>query len=136
MGDYVDNVVSIVSQEKKIFNLEEARNILPLVLRITAEIQREVSQKLNRLESIKYGSSEAAQALEKEIQDTVQYWQSKVSRLGAHPKGLWIADFDHGQGYFCWKYPESDILYSHGYHEGFSGRQEIANGGALKPVLV
>ncbi|MCB0349012.1 MAG: DUF2203 family protein, partial [Bdellovibrionales bacterium] len=30
-----------------------------------------------------------------------------------------------GSSYFCWKYPEEDILFSHGYLEGFTSRVAI-----------
>jgi hypothetical protein len=34
-------------------------------------------------------------------------------------------DFDNGDGYYCWSYPESAITHYHGYDEGFSGRMSI-----------
>ncbi|MBX2995507.1 MAG: DUF2203 domain-containing protein [Bdellovibrionaceae bacterium] len=120
----MDNVVSI-SQTQRTFTLQQAQELLPVIIHITAESQREVSRMVNRLEAIKYGSTEAAQQLEEDIQTQIDHWQQKLSRLGVHPKGLWLADFDNGRGYYCWKYPESSIRFFHGYQDGFSGRQEI-----------
>ena len=120
----MDNLVSI-SQTQRVFSLTQAQELLPILLHITADSQREVSKLVNRLEAIKYGSSEAAQQLEDQIQSQIDHWQQKLSRLGVHPKGLWLADFDNGQGYYCWKYPENNIRFCHGYQDGFSGRQEI-----------
>lgn len=120
----MDNVVSI-SQTQRTFTLQQAQELLPVIIHITAESQREVSRMVNRLEAIKYGSTEAAQQLEEDIQALIDHWQQKLSRLGVHPKGLWLADFDNGRGYYCWKYPESSLRFFHGYQDGFSGRQEI-----------
>lgn len=124
----MENVVSIFPQ-KKTFSVDEVRELLPLVLHVTAEAQREVSKMMNRLEAIKYGSSEAAANLEVEIQNEINTWQNKLTRLGARPKGLWLADFDNGTGYYCWKYPESDVRFWHGYQDGFSGRQPLLTEG-------
>ena len=43
----------------------------------------------------------------------------------AQIKGMWLADFDAGNGYYCWKFPENEIRFWHGYKDGFSGRVEI-----------
>ena len=64
-------------------------------------------------------------ALESKINQKMDEWNSKVSRLGGISKGLWLVDFDSGDGFYCWKYPENDILYWHSYHEGFEGRVPI-----------
>ncbi|MFN7728834.1 MAG: DUF2203 domain-containing protein [Bdellovibrio sp.] len=120
----MDNLVSI-SQAQRVFSLTQAQELLPILLHVTADSQREVSKLVNRLEAIKYGSTEAARQLEDQIQAQIDHWQKKLSRLGVHPKGLWLADFDNGKGYYCWKYPESSIRFCHGYQDGFSGRKEI-----------
>ena len=40
-------------------------------------------------------------------------------------KGLWLVDFDNGNGYYCWRWPEPELAYFHGYDEGFDGRVRI-----------
>ena len=37
-------------------------------------------------------------------------------------KGLWLVDFDSGDGYWCWAYPEDDLGYWHSYEGGFGAR--------------
>ena len=120
----MENLFSI-HRARRVFTYGEAQQVLPVVIRITAESQREMTQLLNRLESIKYGSTAAAQELEEQIEQLIEHWQKKLSGLGVHPKGLWLADFDFGKGYYCWKYPESDLRFYHGYQDGFSGRKSI-----------
>ena len=60
-----------------------------------------------------------------EIEAVVSDWARQVIELGLEVKGAWLADFDNGSGYYCWRYPEEDLLYFHSYEEGFSGRMRI-----------
>ena len=126
----MENIVPI-HRAHRVFNLNEANGLLPIIVRITAEAQREMTSLRNRIEAIKYGSSAAAEQLEEEVQALVDHWQKRLTSLGVHPKGLWLADFDHGSGYYCWKYPESSIRFCHGYQDGFSGRKELSPEGLL-----
>lgn len=48
---------------------------------------------------------------------------------GAEVKGLWLVDFDNGEGYWCWKFGEDDIYYEHSYEAGFPGRKLIEGSG-------
>lgn len=111
--------------QKRIFTIEAAQGLLPVVYRITETAQKEVRMLINRMEAIKGMSSSKASEIEAEINLTIDRWQQKVSKLGGNPKGLWLADFDNGDGYYCWKFPETEISYWHGYNDGFSGRSPI-----------
>lgn len=108
--------------DKRFFTRESAQELLPLVYKITESTQREVRVLANRMESIKNMSGLRAKEIEDEINVLIDRWQQKLLKLGARPKGLWLADFDDGKGYFCWKYPETEIQYWHAYNDGFSGR--------------
>ena len=110
---------------KRTFTLELAEEILPVIYRITEAAQKEVKLLGNRMESVKSTSPEKAKELEMEINVVVEKWQQKVAKLGGSPKGIWLADFDKGDGYYCWKFPETKISYWHGYNDGFSGRQQV-----------
>ena len=48
-----------------------------------------------------------------------------VQSLGLEAKGLWLVDFDNGEGYYCWSYPEPTIAHYHTYDAGFAGRITI-----------
>ena len=52
-------------------------------------------------------------------------WAEAVQDLGAEAKGLWLVDFDAGNGYYCWKHPEPTVSHYHGYDDGFAGRMKI-----------
>ena len=80
---------------------------------------------LQKLDTIEDRESVIAQDLEKEIDLNIRQWQQKIEKLGARPQGLWLIDFDNGEGYFCWKFPERKIMFFHGYQDGFSGRKAL-----------
>lgn len=116
-------IISI--NQRQVFNLGTAHELLPLIYRLTDEAQKEVRVLTNRIEALKSAKVAVTVDLEDQINRIVDNWQKKVEKLGATPKGLWLADFDNGDGYYCWKFPETIISFSHGYHEGFSGRRKI-----------
>ncbi len=65
------------------------------------------------------------QEVERQYEIIVKAWVGKMERLGLVVKGLWLVDFDTGDGYICWKFPELKLGHYHGYHEGFGGRRPL-----------
>lgn len=129
---------------RKVYSIVEVDRILPIVKRITQEYVEKVQVLMARFESAKGRHDHKLPQIEREINESVQSWQSKLEKLGLKTKGLWIADFDSGDGYFCWKYPEEKVNFWHQYHDGFGGRvkidrekllQSIKGGGVLTPVV-
>ena len=120
------NIEKIFSpQQHRIFTTTDARELLPLVYHITEAAHQKVKKMLNRLEAARGRDLQLTNEIEEAIQKEITRWQNKLKRLGLVPKGMWLADFDSGQGYYCWKYPEKEIRYWHGYKDGFTGRIEI-----------
>lgn len=109
------------------FTLEEAQNLLPLVYRLTEDSAKQTKYLLSCLNALADKHSPRSLELQSEINEIVNRWQKKIERLGAKPKGLWLADFDNGSGYYCWKFPEVKILFKHGYQDGFTGRILISS---------
>lgn len=116
----------ITINRRGVFSLEEARQILPIVRRITQEFSSKVELLIARLETIQLNQTETICALEKQVNEMIQAWNDKIRKLGAEPKGLWVVDFNSGEGYYCWKHPETDILYWHSYEDGYTGRKPLA----------
>jgi len=121
-------LIEIINREQgRYFSLDEAQAMLPLVYRLTEESSREVKYLMGCIEALPDKKSERALDLQERINAIIEKWQNKLERLGAKPKGLWLADFDYGSGYFCWKFPEIKILHKHGYQDGFTGRILISS---------
>ena len=116
----------VTINRRGVFSLEEAQKILPIVRRITQEFSAKVELLIARLETLQLNQTETICALEKQVNELVQTWNDKIRKLGADPRGLWVVDFNNGEGYYCWKHPETDILYWHSYEDGYSGRKPLA----------
>lgn len=99
-----------------------AQELLPLIYKITNECAQEAKILINAREAYPDKNSEAVHKLEEQVSTLYGRWSTKIEKLGGKPKGMWLVDFDNGSGYFCWKFPETEILYYHGYQDGFSGR--------------
>lgn len=107
------------------FNIEEAQQLLPIVFKITKKYSEEVTALMDRIHLIDGKSPQLEDKIELQINELIQDWQNKMTKLGALPKGLWLLDFDSRDGYFCWKYPERKIQYWHQYKDGFSKRINV-----------
>ncbi|MFZ3230171.1 MAG: DUF2203 family protein [Pseudobdellovibrio sp.] len=113
--------------EVRFFSLNQAQELLPLIYRLTDDSAREVKYLMLCIEALPDKKSTRAFEFQDQINRIIEKWQNKLERLGAKPKGLWLADFDNGSGYFCWKFPETVILHKHGYQDGFTGRILISS---------
>ena len=113
--------------EIRYFSLPQAQASLPFIYRLTEDSAREVRYLMACVDALPDKKSERAFELQDQINVIIGKWQNKLERLGAKPKGLWLADFDNGSGYFCWKFPETEISYKHGYQDGFTGRILISS---------
>ena len=114
----------IYLQGKRTFSLKEAKRLLPVVKKITHLAVESTQQILAHLEVIPKESPER-EKLENDLNFTVDDWAKRLTRLGCDAKGLWLVDFDNGNGYYCWQYGEAEISHIHGYEEGFAGRRQI-----------
>jgi hypothetical protein len=107
----------------KSWSLEAAREMLPDVRARTARAVEEVEALEAARDRLRPGPERAE--LDEQIEAVVQRWAREMEALGLEVKGLWLVDFDSGAGYYCWKWPEAELEYFHGYEEGFAGRARI-----------
>lgn len=111
-------------RSRRVFSYDEALSIFPSVRDITAEAVRQVEEVVNQMnggEEMESGKEELQAAYER----IVQAWTQEITSLGCEVKGLWLVDWDSGDGYYCWKYPEESLGFFHGYEEGFQGRMRV-----------
>ncbi len=121
----VHNVAEILPcGESRIFSLSEARSLFPLVSRVTEAAHAELEPVRKTLETL-LPTDPRLPAVEKTYEEIVKRWVGKMERLGLVVKGLWLVDFDTGDGYLCWKFPELRLAHYHGYDEGFAGRRPL-----------
>ena len=88
---------------------EQANELVGLLNRITQKHSKTVNALITRLEALDPADRAKTSEIEIEVSREIEEWNAKVKKLGALPKGLWLVDFDSGDGYYCWKFPEASI---------------------------
>jgi hypothetical protein len=99
---------------KRTFTFEEAKKLLPAV-------RERTRRALAKIEALQENGVEGGP----EAKGILVAWAREMEELGIEVKGPWLVDFDSGDGYWCWRWPEETLDYYHGYEEGFSGRVRI-----------
>lgn len=106
---------------KRIFSYDDALNTFPLVRDLTSAAVRQIESlatSLGSRDELDSRRDELAEAQER----IVRAWAREVTAIGCEVKGVWLVDWDSGDGYYCWRFPEQSISYFHTYDEGFAGR--------------
>lgn len=109
---------------KRIFSYDEAVNTFPLVRDLTAAAVRQI-EALTRSVASRDELDTRRDELEEALERIVRAWAQQVSSLGCEVKGVWLVDWDSGDGYYCWRFPEQALSFFHTYDEGFAGRIPI-----------
>lgn len=110
---------------QRIFTYEEALDLFPTVRELTERAVQQVQALYGRVQSQQELDRRASE-LESAAARIIESWTAQIAALGCEVKGLWLVDWDCGDGYYCWRYPEASIGFFHGYEEGFKGRVPIA----------
>lgn len=110
MGD----VIPIHS--RRTFTQDEAEELLPILRRIT-EVADARTRELH--EQLRWVPREEplAERLQADLDLVVRRWAVKVSRLGCEPRGVWLIDFDAGDGWFSWRYGDEQLSFFHPHGE-------------------
>ncbi len=115
----------VMINQPREFTRTDAQTLLPIILRITKLCSVQIEELTERLSLVASDNEELAHTIESLANIIILGWQTKIQKLGAHPRGLWTADFDSGDGFYCWKYPEKQIEFWHRREDGFSKRSKI-----------
>jgi len=107
----------------RVFTLEEARLVLPQVQAVTRPVFELASSMAEELQAAEDREEEArVESLQTRLEALMESWADAVRELGPDVKGPWLVDFDSGDGYWCWAYPETELGYWHSYEGGFRSR--------------
>ena len=104
--------------------LAEASELLPVVRKITENAYKRLSRLDERLELMLLCDPRRT-VIADEYEKIVRKWIASITRLGAIPNGLWRVDFDTGEGYLCWRFPELKIGYFRDYDCEFDDRKSV-----------
>ena len=113
-----------MNEYKRIFTLREAQALVPTVRDLTMAAVVRAERLAARIEDLSPG--EPRMLLETQYNALVRGWASQITELGCEVKGLWLVDFDSGDGlYYCWHHPEETLEYFHHYDPGFADRRPL-----------
>jgi len=110
---------------RPVFSYDEALASFPVVRDRTEAAVRQIEALVNGLRS-----QDEVEARREEIEEAsreiVERWTRELESIGCEVKGPWLVDWNSGDGYYCWRYPEPTIGHFHGYEDGFAGRVPVA----------
>lgn len=141
-------MVRDANKPARLFTVEQANAMLPLVRAITsdlASLAKDVMERRHRLAQLLSGrqlkpndpySEELAQMEADLERDTLrlQEYVEELRELGVEPKGAieglvdFPAQLDGRLVYLCWRLGEPEVLYWHEIDAGFAGRQPLTAG--------
>ena len=105
-----ENVRSIYPlNQTKTFSNEEALELVPLLMHISAKTKRDLNV-LNSQLSFHKTNSDKAIAIQEKINSSLQTWSDKVRRLGAIPVSLCKVRIPGEEGQYLWEYPENRLF--------------------------
>jgi hypothetical protein len=135
-------------QPKRLFTVEQANAILPLVRAIATDLARLSCEVIERRERLAFLAarrpanskdlySEELAQIEEELEkdgQQLQVFVQELRDLGVEPKNgpEGLVDFpslmDGRIVYLCWKLGEAEVLHWHELDAGFRGRQSLVAG--------
>ena len=99
---------------RRTFTYEDAWQLLPIVRRITERAATEASDLQEQLRWIPKDEP-AYRRLKARLDLAVRRWAIKVSQLGCEPRGIWLVDFDAGDGWYSWRYGDDGLNFFHSH---------------------
>ena len=122
---YLLGCSAVATNNNRIYTYEEALDTFPIVRDLTERAVLGVQAIYTRVQS-QEELERRREELEAASNIIVESWAEEMVALGCEVKGMWLVDWDCGDGYYCWKYPEDSLGHFHGYEDGFKGRVPLA----------
>lgn len=102
--------VKEIGVKNKVFSLQEAQELMPLIKSVTQAHAAELAPLQARLNKMLSNDIRRA-VLEREFEVIVSRWKSKIENVGAAVSGLWQVEFDLGEGCLAWRFPELGLTH-------------------------
>ena len=96
--------------DARIFSLAEAQSLLPVVRKVTRRAVGDFDPVRGRYR-ILFDCDPRKPQLALQYEKIVRLWMTKMARFGLVARGLWAVEFDTGDGYLSWKYPELRLAF-------------------------
>ncbi len=113
-----------ISEPLKLFSLQEAQELLPLIMKITTRYQKQLSPVQDRLSRL-LSNDPRRRVPESDFEIIVSQWKRKIERLGAVVSGLWRVEFNLGEGSLAWRFPELSLSYFKENGKSFNERIKL-----------
>lgn len=129
-GVILSNVVSIC-QPPKFFTLEEADELVPLMLRITSAGERNIQKLLDDQRYMLRSGAPVERIKETDVKvgTILTEWGTKLTKLGCRVYGMGYVGLDSGSGFWSWHHGDGlKISYHHGYLETPLQRRKVVRG--------
>jgi hypothetical protein len=117
-------MIAEIGLRDKLFNIQEAQDLLPLVRAVTQSQRTRLKPIQDRLNKM-LANDPRRKVFEKDYELVVTHWRAKIELLGARVSGLWTVEFDVGGGSLSWRYPELSLSYFRADGMKFSQRVRL-----------
>lgn len=107
------------------FSFEEVTHLLPTIQHLTAQCRAKVEPLFLQIELLSIREIALAQTIEAKINQHLLEWHRKVARVGGQPKALWTIEFDCGDGFYGWSFPDHCLSSFRKYDSDFSQRRSL-----------
>ncbi len=92
------------------FTQENAEAILPVIRRIT---ERASVKMIDLKEQLQWVPRDEPlyERLHTQMEDLAHRWAVRIAQLGCEPKGIWVVNFDTGNGWFSWRHGDESLVF-------------------------
>lgn len=129
MGLSLTNIIGIAPiDETRVFTLDEANNLVPLIARITAKYAAKAEKIMSeqRFFQKTYAPLDKIQKCDLEMGKLLNEWGLKLRKLGAYPLANGFVGINAGSFYWSWHADEKEIGFYHDFGQGGHERRALS----------